>query len=365
MNALERAILDQQRYEERLSDLVGGAGLRAALGDNFLDTIRWRESLDATLAATGLGATHLVSSNRVSETPARTSALPPPSPDLQNKLREVEQQKAQLRSEIDQKTRELAVQKANSQQKDDAIRSLQEKYEQLVEQQALTHLLARVEPQAQQRLLESPEFRNEFVSEQLREAFVLSVDIRRSTELMLKSREPRLFAQFITELTHSLRDIILLNHGIFDKFTGDGILAFFPLFYSGPDAGFCALQAAQQAHGAFASLYAERRECFSTVLLDVGLGVGIDFGPVQMVQFASEFTVVGQPVVYASRMAGAPAGDTFLNQPAYEQIRTKYSVVCDVNPVEHNVKNEGRTLAYVVRLNGRPYTPEQPRWQPA
>ena len=43
---------------------------------------------------------------------------------------------------------------------------------------------------------------------------------------------------------HWLGTTITDSYGVFDKFTGDGILAFFPEFFSGPDAGFLAIRAA-------------------------------------------------------------------------------------------------------------------------
>ncbi len=70
----------------------------------------------------------------------------------------------------------------------------------------------------------------------------MSIDIRRSTDLMLKAREPRLFADFVTGLCSKLKNLIVNNYGVFDKFTGDGVLAFFPDFYSGPDAGLLAVR---------------------------------------------------------------------------------------------------------------------------
>src|ERR1700730_4336105 len=98
---------------------------------------------------------------------------------------------------------------------------------------------------------------------------------------MLKAREPKLFAQFITTLARQLRNEVLENYGIFDKFTGDGILAFFPEFYSGSDAGYFALRAAPTCHKVFASHYEKHRHCFISVLKELGLGIGLDYGQVQ------------------------------------------------------------------------------------
>jgi class 3 adenylate cyclase len=70
-----------------------------------------------------------------------------------------------------------------------------------------------------------------------------------------------------------LGQTIIGNLGVFDKFTGDGILAFFPEFYSGPDAGYLAIQAADACHKVFADHYTNSRKCFISVLKDTGLGI--------------------------------------------------------------------------------------------
>jgi len=282
--------------------------------------------------------------------------------DTQRRIREADEEAARLRHEIGQQSRELIDHQANSARKDEIIRELQLKYEKVLAADGLMYLRSRVESAAQELLYASPEFEAKFEGEQACPAYVMSIDIRRSTELMLKARDPHLFARFLVVLTQALREIVLQNHGVFDKFTGDGVLSFFPTFYSGTDAGLWVLQAAQQAHSAFATHYANNRECFSSVLLDVGLGIGIDFGDVRMVRFASEFTAVGRPVVYACRMAGARAGQTLVNQPAYEQLHTKHPNVCELTPVEIVLKHEGRTLAYDARLNDRLSHLELPPW---
>jgi adenylate cyclase len=190
----------------------------------------------------------------------------------------------------------------------------------------------------------------------------MSVDIRRSTELMLKARAPEMFAAFITTLCRDLGNIVKSNFGVFDKFTGDGVLAFFPDFYSGGDAGYWVIKAAHQCHESFSTRYKEFRSSFTTVLTSVGLGIGIDYGPAHLVQMAGGLTVVGAPVVYACRMAGAPAGSTFLNQLAYERISERYSPYCFLRETELDLKHEGPTLAYSVELSKGTYEPHPPEW---
>ncbi|WP_152663109.1 hypothetical protein [Arsukibacterium ikkense] len=112
----------------------------------------------------------------------------------------------------------------------------------------------------------------------------------------------------------------------------------------------------------FYERYKEHRSSFTTVLKNVGLGVGIDFGNVHLLNIAGALTVVGQPVVYACRMGGAPAGETYLNQPAYEEIAEKYSGATIIDETTINIKAEGELLAYSTKLNGKHVKIQVPEW---
>jgi class 3 adenylate cyclase len=267
-----------------------------------------------------------------------------------------------LKAEIDQSAKTLLEQKVDVREKDKHINELKSNLEALRQKEGLSHLISRVGSSAQKKLLSSEEFRALFSQDVPCNAYVLSIDIRRSTELMLKARDPKLYAHFVITLARQLREVILENYGVFDKFTGDGVLAFFPTFYSGEDAGFYALRAAKACHEVFNSLYQESKHCFVSILQEIGLGIGIDYGLVQIVQIGGDFTVVGTPVVYACRMGGAEAGQTFVNQPAYEMLFDSYSAVCDFDACEITVKHEGKTLAYGVEFNGKPFPPKLPDW---
>ena len=67
-------------------------------------------------------------------------------------------------------------------------------------------------------------------------------------------------------------------------------------------------------------------------------------------------------MVYATRMSSAPAGKSFLNQPAYEKIMSKYSAFSSTSERELEIKHEGRVLAYEVRLKKSSFTPAAPPW---
>jgi class 3 adenylate cyclase len=281
---------------------------------------------------------------------------------LRPQLNEFESEVAKLRSEVDQKAQALLNQRADARKNEEQIKQLKSSLKELNDKQRLAHLLSRVGDAAQKRLLESEEFRSEFNQDAPRNAYVLSIDIRRSTELMLKAREPKLFAQFIITLATRLRHVILENNGIFDKFTGDGILAFFPEFFSGPDAGYLCVKSAAECHNIFTAVYKEHRHCFASILTDTGLGIGIDYGAVQLVQIGGDFTVVGTPVVYACRMSGATAGTTLVNQPAFEKLFDMFSEYCDFEETFLEIKHEGRILGYKARLNGKSFKPSPANW---
>jgi len=224
-------------------------------------------------------------------------------------------------------------------------------------------VLDKVSPRAHDALFSDHTLRDHFLGPKSEcAAFLMSIDIRRSAELMLKARTAELFGQFMAGLCDELRRVICDRFGIVDKFTGDGLLASFPEFFSGPDAGYRAISAAHEAHLVFAKIYKQHRRSFSTVLADIGLGIGVDYGNIRFMRIAGDLTVVGTPVVYATRLSNAPAGKSVLNQPAFEKIASRYRAFCSMVETGLDIKHEGRVLAYEVKLKRRPFTPAAPPW---
>lgn len=246
--------------------------------------------------------------------------------------------------------------------KEEKIADLESLKAELRSKEKINHILPRICEKARQKLLSDDGFKKLFADARTCESVVLSIDIRRSTELMLKARKPELFSKFITGLANKLSEIILLNYGIFDKFTGDGILAFFPKFYSGDNAVIRAIKVATECHSIFSIHYKESRNCFNVLINNVGLGIGIDYGNVTLVNTGSELTVVGIPVVYACRMAGADAGETLLNQPAQEEILRLFDRYIKLSETEIEIKNEGSALAYKVEVHETAFDIPEPDW---
>ncbi len=193
------------------------------------------------------------------------------------------------------------------------------------------------------------------------EAFILSIDIRRSTDLMLNAKESTLFADFLNKLSNGLENIIKEQFGIFDKFTGDGALAFFPKPFSGTTAALNILIAAKKAHAFFKAHYDACRGSFSSVLLETGLGIGIDYGSVKILKLSDGLTVVGKPVVYACRFAGAGAGTTLVNQGAYEAMSALDNLL-EFDEVSIDIKHQGKHLAYQPKNSPRIELIKEPEW---
>jgi class 3 adenylate cyclase len=320
------------------------------------------ESAEATRAAIGRSTwpDHILSST---SSPSG-AAYPFPggmiidSPDV----KALKSRMAELQTQVESHAHALSRERIGASEKDRELQKMRESYSELQAQQKLQILLDRTTPRAHPVIIKSRNLQTDFLGNGEHDSFVMAIDIRRSTELMLKARSAELFAEFTTTLCNAFTRIILDAFGVFDKFTGDGVLAFFPHFYSGDDAAYRVIAAAEKCHAAFRTHYQESRRSFSSVLTDVGLGIGVDYGPVRLVQIAGGLTVVGAPVVYACRLSGAPAGKTLLNQPAYEKVMDKFAAACFVEESELEIKHEGKLLTYVVSPNGRVPALIEPAW---
>lgn len=281
----------------------------------------------------------------------------------QDKVRSLEDEIRSLQDNLKKTAGELQQEKATAAGHREHEKELNSTLSELTKKQQLAFLLDRVTPGAADTLLDSEELRSEFRSLQPRPLFAMSVDIRRSTDLMLKARTPQAFAKFITQLCDNLMDVVRGNHGVVDKFTGDGILCFFPDFFSAIDAGYYALAAADACHATFSKHYKAHRNSFTSVLRDVGLGIGVDYGLCHLVQVAGSLTIVGSPVVYACRLGGAPAGTTLLNQPAYEVISDRHGACVLLEETSIDIKHEGVLVAYAANLSRATFVPSPPAWK--
>jgi class 3 adenylate cyclase len=144
--------------------------------------------------------------------------------------------------------------------------------------------------------------------------FVMAADIRESTALMKESIRFERFAAVMDRFVSSVRSGIRRSGGWFDKFTGDGFLAYW-IVQSAPPAKYedrFVQTAGDLAHTAneLVDLFHRRvledfRANTRNLSAGVGLSMGLDAGPGYLVKIAGELTIVGPPVVGAVRMVTA------------------------------------------------------------
>ena len=147
--------------------------------------------------------------------------------------------------------------------------------------------------------------------------FVMAADIRESTMLMKEAVRFELFARTMDKFVSAVRRGIGTPGGWFDKFTGDGFLAYWVVQPTADDVE--NQRRFVEAAGNLAHTAHELVELFHRRVLEdfrrnsrnlsqgVGLSMGLDAGPGYLVQIAGELTLVGPPVVGAVRMVTAAA----------------------------------------------------------
>jgi len=168
-----------------------------------------------------------------------------------------------------------------------------------------------------------PDWRERFDADALLDAivahepiqmFVMAADIRGSTMLMKEAIRFERFAATMDRFVSTVRQGIGHYGGWFDKFTGDGFLAYW-VVQSGHEevyderfveAAGNIVHTATTLIGLFHKRVLEDFRANSRNLPgNVGLSIGLDAGPGYLVTIAGELTVVGPPVVGAVRMVTA------------------------------------------------------------
>ena len=147
--------------------------------------------------------------------------------------------------------------------------------------------------------------------------FVMAADIRESTMLMKEAVRFELFARTMDKFVSAVQRGIGTPGGWFDKFTGDGFLAYWIVQPTTDAAEYqrrFVEAAGNLAHTAYklVELFHRRvledfRQNSRNLSQGVGLSMGLDAGPGYLVQIAGELTLVGPPVVGAVRMVTAAA----------------------------------------------------------
>lgn len=157
-------------------------------------------------------------------------------------------------------------------------------------------------------------------------SIVVIGDIRRSQQLMAYARDTDGFTRFMGDFIELSRKLIQKHFGFFDKFTGDGFIAYFNEKMCGElglDFVECFMEFVRQENKFVGDLFEDWRESVTQLPeQEVGLAMGCDIGPVEFRDVNNHLISVGDAVVWAHRMSSAGgAGDVIVHEPLVHVIK--------------------------------------------
>jgi CheY-like chemotaxis protein len=163
-------------------------------------------------------------------------------------------------------------------------------------------------------------------------SIVVVGDIRRSQDLMTYAMDEQDFSRRMVEFISTTRSVLNKHGGFFDKFTGDGFLAYFNeaicenygtnhldsfTGFVREFTGFC--------HSHFREWVKFVRKIPGE---PIGLAVGADLGRVSFQSLDYHVVAVSESIVWASRMASAAkAGEVLTNNLLYQALRQRDDLV--------------------------------------
>ncbi|HEX2033539.1 MAG TPA: adenylate/guanylate cyclase domain-containing protein [Chloroflexota bacterium] len=137
---------------------------------------------------------------------------------------------------------------------------------------------------------------------QKREMTVLFADIRGFTSLSERT-DPELLVHFLNEYLTAMTDLVFANRGVLDKYTGDGIMAFWGSPQDQPDHAELACRTAYEMRKRLQELH-QRWLTVGWPALDIG--VGLNTGAMTVGNVGSkmrfDYTVIGDAVNLAARL---------------------------------------------------------------
>lgn len=148
------------------------------------------------------------------------------------------------------------------------------------------------------------------------EAFVVVTDLRESTSLMKEAIDLTGFARALHEFTANAHRDAWATRGWFDKFTGDGFIAYWPDLERAAQETRAreALEFCRRTQRRFPATMSRFRQNSQNLPVRAGLGLGLDSGSCRLAMVGGDLTVVGTPVVGAVRMvSAASAGQLLVN----------------------------------------------------
>lgn len=148
---------------------------------------------------------------------------------------------------------------------------------------------------------------------------------------------PILISGFLMEYFETGAKAIFANGGVLDKFIGDAIMALFGVINHKDDKGeldaISAIKTAIDMIKGFDLLFEKWLEEWNLYIpdkIDIGIGCGIHTGEVLVgnvgTDFRDQFTALGPPVNFASRIASrAKSGEILVSQPTKSRAKASFN----------------------------------------
>lgn len=193
-------------------------------------------------------------------------------------------------------------------------------------------------------------YSQEFDESKLSESQTIVVfgDIRRSQDLMTYTVDHNLFEQMTIRFFDIIRELLNQKYGIFDKFTGDGFLAYFNEHVcKSHNKNFfdCFLDFAKQYIEANLSLFTEwKRHVRKLPDTEIMVSLGADLGIVHYGNLSGHLVCTGDAIVWAERMcSAASAGEIYVNNLLANAIQSRKDI--RLSPVPSTTKSGERFTA--------------------
>jgi adenylate cyclase len=118
--------------------------------------------------------------------------------------------------------------------------------------------------------------------------------------------------------------VIFANHGTFDKYLGDSVMAFWGAPVASDEDAFRAVKAAVEMRDVFAQVCARQ----GGDMARLGLGIGLNSGEATVGNIGSEkmmdYTVIGDTVNVAARLQSqASSGDVLISEATYQLVKDR------------------------------------------
>ena len=160
-----------------------------------------------------------------------------------------------------------------------------------------------------------------------RRVTILFADIR-GFSTFSEQRKPEEIVEFLNNTFSALIKIIFKYNGVFDKYLGDGVMAYYETPEDHPQNVMNVLYTAREMQKVFAGLYGNAaHEDFSSL----GIGIGINTGNVFVGNIGSEkmmeHTVIGDAVNISQRLQSmATSNQILISDSTYQMIHGRISV---------------------------------------